>query len=282
MCGFWDSSTGYKAKFTVFVVVLMCEVSTHVSCMHLIMYIFSRWPGGHEACTHPPSPTYPDPLPPCCMSCTFRHLLLLYPNSSAHTHLQRRPQFTQSQDTQLLLPRPGCHRQTRASTSHFPHTTEADPWHVGAHSTPTPPQGVVCPSPRLSGVPGTAGMAPTGKNHHSRRIASAADASSAVQMMIKCYCVRESSKEGLISFIVGKGSTGPPAPNSWTGLTQCMLVTPRSHMHDRDRDPSSGPSWAVGSTVEGVPRMEKNLSLRSHWLHCPEPIHSPDNFSPPP
>lgn len=107
------------------------------------------------------------------------------------------------------------------------------------------PQHVVCPSPRLSGVPGTAGMAPTRKNHHSRRIASAADASSAVQMMIKCYCVRESSKEGLISFIVGKGSTGPPAPNSRTGLTQCMLATPGSHMaeDDRDRDPSSGPSW---------------------------------------
>lgn len=125
-------------------------------------------------------------------------------------------------------------------TSHTPQRQIPGTWVLTA-STPA----CSLPSPRLSGVPGTAGMAPTRKNHHSRRIASAADASSAVQMMIKCYCVRESSKEGLISFIVGKGSTGPPAPNSRTGLTQCMLATPGSHMaeDDRDRDPSSGPSW---------------------------------------
>lgn len=195
-----------------------------------------------------PNPTPAEPLPPRCLSLTVRHcLLLLSPKPSAHMHPQSWPRFAHRQDTQLLLRgqcATGRHVPPRP-TSHTPR--RQIPRHVGARSIPAPPRREVCPSPRLSGAPGTAGMAPTRKNHHSRRIASAvrADASSAVQMMIKCYCVRESSKEGLISFIVGKGSAGPPAPNSRTGLTQCMPGTPGSHVHDRDRDPSSGPPWTV-------------------------------------
>lgn len=169
------------------------------------------------------SPTYLESPPPCCMSLTFRPLILTYPSSSALVHSQRWPQFIHSQDSLLLLPgkcAAGRHVPLWP-ISHTPQRQIPSTWELTA-SPPQPPR-AACPSPRLSGVPGTAGMAPTRKNHHSRRIASAADASSAVQMMIKCYCVRESSKEGLISFIVRKGSTGPPAPNSKAGLTRCML-----------------------------------------------------------
>lgn len=213
MYRFGELVTGCKVNFTVLAVVLMCEVSI----MH-VPYMYSE---GHWACT-PAVPhtlslhhhvAYPSLSGPSSshtqaplLTCTLRDghsssiAKTLHPCSQASV-----PQA----DTCLCGPSPTHHRGR-------------SPAHGNSQHPPPLPR-AACPSPRLSGVPGTAGMAPTRKNHHSRRIASAADASSAVQMMIKCYCVRESSKEGLISFIVRKGSTGPPAPNSKAGLTQCML-----------------------------------------------------------
>lgn len=142
----------------------------------------------------------------------------------------------------------------------------------GCSQRPALPPCVACPSPRLSGVPGTAGMAPTRKNHHSRRIASAEDASSAVQMMIKCYCVRESSKEGLISFIVRKGYTGPPAPNSGAGLTRCMLGKPGSHVGEDDRQRSQlRTHMDHREHCRGSPEAQEatpTLSLFPVWLYA--------------
>lgn len=98
-------------------------------------------------------------------------------------------------------------------------------------------------------------------------------------MMIKCYCVRESSKEGLISFIVRKGSTGPPAPNSKAGLTGCMLGgggVPGSRVgeDDRDRDPSPGPTWTTESMVEEVLRLKKKFPPYPYLLYGSKPINS--------
>lgn len=84
----------------------------------------------------------------------------------------------------------------------------SQPWHTGAH---IPLRGAACPSPRLSGVLGTAGIVPTHRNRHLCRIASAANFSSAVHMMINCYCARETGKEGFISVIVRKDSMGSSA-----------------------------------------------------------------------
>lgn len=213
--------------------MLVCEVGTHVTCMHLITYIHVTYMSeGHQACTHPVPRT-----------------LSLYRPVAWPSLSDSSPSYSQTplptwsfrggHDSPLTKTLSSCspgqcatgrHRQTRASMSYL-HTPQRQIPGTWVFTAPHPhPQRVVCPSPRLSGVPGTTGMAPTRKNHHSRRIASAADASSAVQMMIKCYCARESSKEGLISFIVRKGSTGLPAPHSRTALTQCMLGTPESHM----------------------------------------------------
>lgn len=52
---------------------------------------------------------------------------------------------------------------------------------------------------------------PTHRNRHSCRIASATNFSFAVQMMIKCYCARETGEEGFISLIVRKDSMGSSA-----------------------------------------------------------------------
>lgn len=89
------------------------------------------------------------------------------------------------------------------------------------------PQGVICPSPRLSGVLGTAGMVPTRRNRHSRRIASAANFSFAVQMMIKCYCARENGKEDSLALLSVR-TPWAPAPSSKAGLTLCVLGAPCS------------------------------------------------------
>lgn len=159
----------------------------------------------HVACPSLSGPSSSHTQAPL-LSCTLRDG---HSSSIAKTLCSCSQASVPQADTCLCGPSPTHHRGR-------------SPAHGSSQHPPEPPR-AACPSPRLSGVPGTAGMAPTRKNHHSRRIASAADASSAVQMMIKCYCVRESSKEGLISFIVRKGSTGPPAPNSKAGLTRCML-----------------------------------------------------------
>lgn len=116
---------------------------------------------------------------------------------------------------------PNMCTQARASRTCLSHIAASKLYHASAQ-LPPPSQGVACPSPRWSGVLGTAGTGPTRRNRHSRRIASAAKFSSAVQMMIKCYCARENGKEGFISFIVRKDSWAP-VPRSKSGLTPCVL-----------------------------------------------------------
>lgn len=111
------------------------------------------------------------------------------------------------------LPRPTMGHCRHA---HMPHSTDRHArvqTCVGSQVPGTwrhtrPLWGEACPSPSLSGVLGTARTGLTCRKRHSRRIASAANFSSAVQMMIKCYCARENGKEGVISFIVRKDSTG--------------------------------------------------------------------------
>lgn len=65
-------------------------------------------------------------------------------------------------------------------------------------------------------------MLPTRRNRHSRRIASAANFSSAVQMMIKCYCARENGKEDSLALLSGR-TPWAPALHSKACLTPCVL-----------------------------------------------------------
>ena len=86
---------------------------------------------------------------------------------------------------------------------------------------------------------------PTHRIRHSRRIASASNFSSAVQMMIKCYCARENGKEGFISFIVRKDSVGSSShlqgwlnPLCAGGIAfRCGLL---KYDDPGDREPSAG------------------------------------------
>lgn len=85
-------------------------------------------------------------------------------------------------------------------------------------------------------------MLPTHRNRHSRRIASAANFSSAVQMMIKCYCARENGKEGFISFIVRKDSMGSSSHlRGWLNPLCAGSIALVENDGPRERDPSAGP-----------------------------------------
>ena len=140
---------------------------------------------------------------PTCLPTRVRlHFRTTCPQAPVHVHRQADPQprhmrLTHTQactqiDTCLQSPPPTWVRGQSSGTR--VHTQPL--WEAAR------------PGPRLSGVLGTAGTVPTHRNRHSRRIASASNFSSAVQMMIKCYCARENGKEGFISFIVRKDSVG--------------------------------------------------------------------------
>lgn len=125
------------------------------------------------------------------------------------------------------------------------------------------PPGCSLPSPRLSGVLGTAGMVPIHRNRHSRRIASAANSSSAVQMMIKCYCARENGKEDSLALLSGR-TPWAPAPSSKAGLTPCVL---RDTKHRRGIAGNEDP----GTETAALSPQEPARMQRAPWRASSSP-----------
>lgn len=190
---------------------------------------------------HLPAYTCVPPVPECSPQAPGH----LYPRAPSG-----KPAVDRSQPCHMSLS-PHTHAHSHVPLKPIsPMRVGSEPWHVGAR---IPLWGAACPSPRLSGVPGTAGIVPTHRNRHSCRIASAANFSSAVHMMINCYCARETSKEGFISVIVRKDSMGSSAHNSKAGLTPCV---PEDTTLTENEGPGDGcQRWAHASQPQG----------REHW-----------------
>jgi hypothetical protein len=132
----------------------------------------------HQACTHlqqyAPLCTR---LPPACSS-TFRPRVLSHLTTSVHAYLQWAHHSPPT--AAPLMPAPQTSMPTNRHVPPTPNShmwMESEPRHVETRLL----CGAAFPSPRLSGVLGTAGTVPTHRNRHSRRIASAANFSSAVK-----------------------------------------------------------------------------------------------------
>lgn len=156
-------------------------------------------------------------------------------------------------------------KQTRASEAHLPHVCGV---RALAHECTHAPWGAACPSPGLSGVLGTAGMVPARRNRHSRKITSAANFSSAVQMMIKCYCARENGKEDSLALLSG-WTLWAPAPHTAAGLTPCVPGAHAQTWAVENGGPALGPrepAWVQRALGRGVRHPGGHSNLALHLL----------------
>lgn len=113
---------------------------------------------------------------------------------------------------------------------------------------------------------------PAHRNRHSCRIASAANFSSAVQMMIKCYCARETGKEGFISFIVRKDSMGSSAQlQGWLNPLRAGAVMLAENEGPRDRSQCWAHVSQPGCREHWGENHESRRPLQPHPLLAVQP-----------